>query len=186
MRINMKKLFLLPLFVCLAWPALAQVTARKTVVLQADTDTNNKASPGDTLRYTLVITNTSTTNLLNVQLNDSNFPNQTLVAGSIKSTPVARPDAYTGIICNTVFSVPATSGVLTNDSDPDGDPISVVAFSPTSAHGGTVTVTNNGGFSFLPPAGYQGADSFTYTISDGNGGSNTTTVTLTISNMVWY
>jgi hypothetical protein len=108
------------------------------------------------------------------------------VAGSVKSTPVARPDAYTGIIGNTPFSVPAASGVLTNDSDPDGDSISVVAFSATSANGGTVIVTNNGGFYFLPPVGYQGSDTFTYTISDGNGGINTATATLTISNMVWY
>src|SRR6185436_20032171 len=138
------------------------------------------------LRYTITITNTSGTNLLNVLLNDTNFPNQTLVAGSIKTTPIARPDVYTGVIGNTLLNVPAASGVLLNDSDPDGDVLSVVGYSATSAHGGTVIVTNNGGFSFLPPVGYQGIDSFTYTISDGNGGSNNATVTLVISNLVWY
>ena len=43
-------------------------------------------------------------NLLNVQFNDSNCPNQTGLASSIKSTPIARPETYTGAIGNTVFN----------------------------------------------------------------------------------
>ena len=182
----MNKLILLLIGASLSGTLLGQVTLRKTSALQSDADANGKINPGDTLRYTITITNISGTNLLNAQFSDTNFPNQTLVAGSIKSTPIARPDAYAGVIGNTRFNVPATSGVLTNDSDPDGDAISVVAFSAASAHGGTVIVTNNGGFEFLPPVGYQGTDMFSYTISDGNGGSNTATVTLAINNMVWY
>jgi len=177
----------LSLLLCLGLtPALpAQIAVKKIVGLQVDADTNNKANPGDTLRYTITITNTSSTNLLNVVLNDTNYPNQTLVAGSIKSTPVARPDSYAAVIGNTLYNV-AAPGVLANDSDPDGDAVTVMGFSAASAHGGTVTVANNGGFTFLPPVGYQGPDTFTYTISDGFGGSNTATVTLTIGNMVWY
>ncbi len=186
----MKRIFvqlLLCLGICtLATTLSAQLSVTKTSSFKQDVDGNGKLNPGDILRYTITISNTSGANLLNIQFTDSNFPNQTLVAGSIETTPLARPDNYTGVIGNTLFSVPAALGVLSNDSDADGDPISVVSFSPTSAQGGSVIVTNNGGFTFLPAVGFQGIDTFTYTISDGRGGTNSATVTLAISNMVWY
>src|ERR1041385_7132736 len=111
----MKRFLLLLFLSCLSVSLFAQVSAKKTGALQTDVDGNGKTNPGDRLRYTITLTNTSGTNLLNVQFNDSSFPNQTLVGGSIKTTPIARPDSYTGAIGNTVFSVPAANGVLTND-----------------------------------------------------------------------
>ena len=108
----MKKLFAFLLCAAFGSTVFGQVTIKKTSTLQFDADANGKTNPGDTLRYTITITNTSTTNLLNVQFSDSNFPNQTLVGGSIKSTPIARPDVYTGVIGNTLFSIPAASGKM--------------------------------------------------------------------------
>ncbi|MBC8001053.1 MAG: cadherin-like domain-containing protein, partial [Opitutaceae bacterium] len=182
----MKRLIFILFLTLLAGRLAGQVAPKMTSTLQVDADANSRTNPGDTLRYTITFTNTSGTNLLNVQFNNLSFPNQTLVGGSIKTTPVARPDTYSGVVGNTLFNVPSTSGVLTNDSDADGDLISVVTFSPTSAQGGTVIVTNNGGFSFSPAVGYTGTDTFVYTISDGNGGTNSSVVTLTIGNRVWY
>src|SRR5882724_10502454 len=98
---RMKRFILILFFASLTGSLVGQVALKKTSVLQLDADANGKTNPGDRLRYTITITNMSSTNLLNVQFNDTNFPNQTLVAGSIKSTPIARPDAYTGIIGNT-------------------------------------------------------------------------------------
>ncbi|MDQ6631795.1 MAG: cadherin-like domain-containing protein, partial [Verrucomicrobiota bacterium] len=163
----------------------AQVTARKTAVRQVDADANGKTNPGDTLRYTITITNTSGTNLLNLQFNDTNFPNQTLVIGSIKTSPIARPDSYSAI-GNTLLTVSVGSGVLTNDSDPDGDSISVNSFSPTSANGGSVTMAGNGSFTYTSAVGFTGTDTFTYSISDGNGGTSSSIVTVTVSNHVWF
>src|ERR1700676_1337002 len=73
----MKKFILILFCVSLTVTLPAQVIAKKTGTLQTDADANGKASPGDTIRYTITITNTSGTNLLNVQFNDS-FANQTL------------------------------------------------------------------------------------------------------------
>lgn len=68
--------------------------------------------------------------------------------------------------------------VLANDTDPDGDPLTVVSVSqPVSG-----TVVNNGDFvSYAPAAGFQGEESFTYTVSDGSD-SAAATVTVTVNN----
>ena len=67
--------------------------------------------------------------------------------------------------------------VLGNDTDSDGDTLSVSAVTQ-GAHG---TVTNNGtNVTFTPANGYCGADTFTYTANDGNGGTDTATVNVTV------
>jgi Ca2+-binding RTX toxin-like protein/plastocyanin len=77
--------------------------------------------------------------------------------------------------------------VLTNDSDPDGDDFSITDFAATSAQGGTVSCTaapNVGTCTYTPAAGFNGTDSFTYTITDqpavGAPLSDTATVTVTV------
>jgi hypothetical protein len=70
------------------------------------------------------------------------------------------------------------STLLANDSDADGDTLNIVV-SSTSASNATITV--HGGWVFYtPPAGFTNADSFTYTITDGRGGSAVGTVTVAI------
>jgi hypothetical protein len=56
--------------------------------------------------------------------------------------------------------------LLTNDTDADGDPITFVDVSATSANGGSV-VTSDGWIFYTPPPGSTNSDSFSYTISDG-------------------
>jgi subtilisin-like proprotein convertase family protein len=79
---------------------------------------------------------------------------------------------------------PPTSGtkapvseLLTNDFDPDGNPISFDNISPTSAEGGTVTLSDGWVF-YTPPADFAGPDSFTYTIEDSFGATAVGTVTV--------
>jgi outer membrane protein OmpA-like peptidoglycan-associated protein len=67
--------------------------------------------------------------------------------------------------------------VLANDTDPEGDALTVTAVS-TAAHG-TVTFSA-AGVTYTPAAGFEGTDTFTYSISDGYGGSDTATVVITI------
>ena len=53
--------------------------------------------------------------------------------------------------------------------------LTVSAFGATSAHGGVVAMNANGSFSYTPAANYNGSDSFSYTVSDGHGGTASTT-----------
>jgi hypothetical protein len=74
---------------------------------------------------------------------------------------------------DTALNVAAGAGVLANDSDVDLDALSVTAFDATSTGGGAVNVAADGSFTYTPAANFNGADSFDYTVSDGNGGSAT-------------
>ena len=79
--------------------------------------------------------------------------------------------------------------VLANDSDPDNDPLSVSAIDASQTSGmvtnnedDTITYDPNGQFEDLTP-GETATDTFTYTISDGNGGTDTAQVSVTINGM---
>ncbi|CAN7205389.1 cadherin-like domain-containing protein [Rhizobium sp. LjRoot258] len=75
----------------------------------------------------------------------------------------------------------STVDLLANDSDVDGDTLSIIGVSGTSAHGGTVTLSNNGTITYNPAANYNGKDTFTYTVSDSHGGTATATVTVNVT-----
>ncbi|SEI16964.1 T1SS-143 domain-containing protein/type I secretion C-terminal target domain (VC_A0849 subclass) [Rhizobium tibeticum] len=75
----------------------------------------------------------------------------------------------------------STANLLANDSDVDGDTLSIVGVSAASAHGGTVTLNNNGTITYNPAANYNGKDTFTYTVSDGHGGTAIATVTVNVT-----
>jgi serine protease AprX len=92
------------------------------------------------------------------------------------SPPNATDDAY-GVSEDDTLVVPAP-GLLGNDTDDDGDQLTVASHSqPTS---GTVTVAADGGFTYTPDADFAGTDSFTYDVSDGAGGTDTATVVVTV------
>lgn len=87
--------------------------------------------------------------------------------------PTAGDDVIT-----TSENVAASVDVLGNDSDPDGDPIAVTAH--TSAVHGSVTFSGTL-VTYTPAAGFIGADSFTYTIGDGRGGTATATLAISVA-----
>ena len=68
--------------------------------------------------------------------------------------------------------------VLTNDSDGDGDSLSVQ--SVTQGTNGSV-INNGGSVTYTPDANFFGIDSFTYVVSDGFGGTDSATVTVTVT-----
>ncbi len=91
--------------------------------------------------------------------------------------PVAQADAF-NLARNMPLRIRVTQ-LLANDSDPDGDRLSVVG--GTLPRFGTVTPdADGGGGVYTPRPGFVGSDSFSYTIGDGRGGSATATVTLTV------
>jgi len=82
--------------------------------------------------------------------------------GPVNSPPIANPDTAT-----TVTGVPVTIDVLANDSDPNGDPLTLTGIGNVT--NGTAVISGNSVI-FTPNAGFVGTGSFTYTISDGRGG----------------
>lgn len=71
--------------------------------------------------------------------------------------------------------------VLANDSDADLDPLTVSAVTSPTAHGAVVTL-EAGAIRYHPPTGFNGTDTFQYTISDGRGLTATAQVTVTVAN----
>ncbi|MCB1954378.1 MAG: FG-GAP repeat protein [Rhodocyclaceae bacterium] len=80
------------------------------------------------------------------------------------TAPVANPDSYT-VHAGAFLSVDAAAGVLANDSDADGDTLSVVAFQP--AANGTLNIAADGSFTYASNAGFSGTETVGYTLSDG-------------------
>lgn len=91
--------------------------------------------------------------------------------------PVAAADSYS--LAEDEALDLASPGVLGNDTDPQGDPLSAVLVSGPSH--GTLQLRANGSFRYVPDADYTGDDSFSYQASDGSTSSSPLTVTLTIS-----
>ncbi len=71
-------------------------------------------------------------------------------------------------------------GVLANDTDPEGQTLTVGTPRPqTAPSNGTVSLSADGSFTYTPTAGFSGSDSFTYSVTDGFA-SSTATVTITV------
>jgi len=102
----------------------------------------------------------------------------TLVVSPVNDPPVATPNSYTFTEDHTL-TVPASSGLLANDSDVDSG--SLTASVVTGPAHGTLTLNPDGSFTFVPDPGYNGTDTFTYSVSDGTTTSPPVTVTLTIA-----
>jgi hypothetical protein len=84
------------------------------------------------------------------------------------------------------WTPPATAVAIpvpANDSDPDGDLITLL--SSTQGQHGSVAVNSNGTLIYTPAAGFTGTDTFSYTIGDGLGGKATASVTVKVSSLVW-
>ncbi|MGH7267945.1 MAG: Ig-like domain repeat protein [Candidatus Rokuibacteriota bacterium] len=106
---------------------------------------------------------------------------------------VANPDGYTAT--GNIAITHGAPGVLGNDSNGgaglsvgqvQGSGANVGAPVATSGNG-SVTLNANGSFTYDPPAGVTGTtDTFTYQATDGVGSSNTTTVTITLSDILWF
>ena len=91
--------------------------------------------------------------------------------------PVAVNDSYTTAE-DTALNVPA-SGVLTNDTDVEGNPLT--ALLATGPAHGTLTFNANGSFTYTPTNSYHGPDSFTYRANDGTSNSGIATVSITVT-----
>ncbi|MBD8527416.1 Ig-like domain-containing protein [Pseudomarimonas arenosa] len=108
---------------------------------------------------------------------DSAQATVTITVDGANDAPLAVDDGYS-IVSGQTLAVSAAEGLLANDSDVDGDGLSVVSGTYTPAGiGGTLILASDGGFAYLPPADTTGTAHFTYTVSDG---TTTSTATLEI------
>ena len=73
-----------------------------------------------------------------------------------------------------------TIPVLANDGDPEGDALSVTG--ATQGANGSVAVNADGTVTYTPRRNFRGLDRFTYTISDGRGGTDTADVWVLVIN----
>jgi hypothetical protein len=100
-----------------------------------------------------------------------------VIVSDLEGPPVAQNDSYS-MKSGDTLTVPAP-GVLINDNDPDGEPLSVVLISGPA--NGLFNLNTDGGFSYTPTNGFSGTDAFTYQATDGIINSDTTTVTIIVS-----
>ena len=97
----------------------------------------------------------------------------TVSVGEVSDPPAAADDA-----AETDEDTPVTIDVLGNDTDPDGDNLTVTeATSPD----GDVTINDDGTLEFTPNPDFNGEAVIEYTITDGNGGFDTAEVTVTVN-----
>ena len=178
-----------------------------------DLNSNGLFDPGDTILYSVTLTNTGTVDLTGVTFNDILDGN--LTQGAVNASPLAFDDTFSAV-ANTLLEVGVTHGafpaaqvagsVTANDAEFLGDTFTLTKLggtnlsggtaSGTSTNGGSVTLNSTGNFTYLPAAGFTGTDTFTYTIADkgfdgiaGNADdlSSVGTVTITVgAQKVWY
>ena len=96
-----------------------------------------------------------------------------ITINAVNDNPVAVNDSAT-----TDEDTPVTVNVVANDTDVDGDTRTLQSVG-TAAHGSVAVVSGQAQYS--PAANFNGNDSFTYVVSDGNGGTATGTVNVTVN-----
>ncbi len=97
-----------------------------------------------------------------------------ITVAAVNDLPVAVEDSA-GVQQNSNVAI----DVLSNDSDPDGDTLSVVSVSQPSH--GSASIETGGTVRYTPATDYTGADTFDYTISDSHGGTATATVMVSVA-----
>jgi VCBS repeat-containing protein len=119
-----------------------------------------------------------------VEFKDGTFKLQELISSN--AAPVARNDML--ILAEDAGKTDVTQVLLANDSDADGDTLRIVSVQAVSAKGAIVTVGPDGKVNYDAGSifadldnGQTATDSFTYTLSDGNGHISIATATVTIT-----
>ena len=108
---------------------------------------------------------------------NSNTATVSITVNSVNDAAIAVGDGYT-IDQDMTLNI-AAAGVLSNDSDVDGDPMTAVL--GTGPANGSLTLNGDGSFTYTPDAGFFGSDSFTYRANDGSVDSNLATVSITVN-----
>ncbi|WP_420393952.1 cadherin-like domain-containing protein [Acuticoccus sp.] len=103
---------------------------------------------------------------------------------AFEGPPVARDDTLLTNVDQALI-IDVERDLLANDTDEDGDALSLVSFTAPSS--GRLTDNGDGTLTYTPPSGFDGDATFTYTVSDGNT-TDKATVTVEVGEIidVWY
>ena len=105
---------------------------------------------------------------------DSAAATVTITVTPLNDPPTANDDSITAKEDAPIIMI----DVLANDTDPDKNPLLVLK--ATQGRNGSVTINSDSTLTYAPNSNFCGTDTFTYTMSDGNGGADTATVNITI------
>ena len=108
-----------------------------------------------------------------VVFSDGRYSVAELISPPANRSPVAAGDS-----ASTPSGLSVVVEVLANDTDADGDDLDVTSVD-SPAHG-TATAHADGSVAYVPAAGFDGDDSFAYSVSDGRGGTDTASVSITV------
>jgi hypothetical protein len=155
--------------------------------LSHDVNVNGIANPGDSVRYKATIKNTGGSSATGANYNNPTPANTTLGTGTVKTSALARNDAY-----STAFNTAANgNNVLSNDYGvPSPSVLSygttaspsahLAATSATSNGGGTFSISSSGVLNYSPASGFTGFDQLGYIAGTGTTPNNDATVTVTV------
>ncbi|MCJ8270495.1 MAG: tandem-95 repeat protein, partial [Psychrosphaera sp.] len=132
----------------------------------------------NTLDYT-PNSNFNGTDTINYTIDDGNT-GQSSSTVTVTITPVNDLPIAVADTASTAEDTSVIITVLTNDSDPEGDPLTVTAASATN---GSTSVKSDFTISYIPNSNFHGTDTISYTLDDGNAGSSTGTVTVTVTSV---
>jgi large repetitive protein len=171
-------------------------TTNEDIALTASVTANDSDPNGDALTYSLVQTTGNGTLVFNAdgsftytpdnnfigfdtflyEACDAEFCTQagvTIEVLPVNDAPIGNDDFYT-----TGIDQPVTENVLANDIDADNDVLSICG--NTDPANGTVSIDIDGTFTYIPNAGFEGEDSFTYNVCDGTAAPVTVTVFINV------
>ncbi len=132
-------------------------------ILSAAGDLSFSTAPDAWGTTTVAITVSDDGGVLLGGIDTSTVTTLTITITPVNDAPIAGDDAYQ-TAKNTPLVV-AAPGLLANDGDEDGDPLTAAVITGPTA--GSVTVSPDGSFTYTPTPGYTGTDSFTYSAGDG-------------------
>ncbi len=92
--------------------------------------------------------------------------------------PVASADSFS-TTAGQSFEFTAAS-LLSNDTDADNDSLQLISVDNAGSQGGSLVAANGNSWSYTSAAGFSGTETFTYTISDGRGGSAQGTISIQV------
>lgn len=145
-------------------------------------DGDGEVGPGERVRYTGTVSNPGDAPTTGVVFEINLDPGLTIDGSTLQFVPIAVPDEYTTDV-DTQLMVGQATGIRNNDFDLDDPlpikPVTAVTGQATT-EGGTVDIGIRGQFTYTPPSGFNGTDTFTYTLTDRDGASTTGTVSVQV------
>jgi hypothetical protein len=147
-------------------------------VLSTTSPTNGSVAinPDNTITYTPAPNFNGSDSFAYVVIDDTGLTDSagvSITVNPVNDAPIAADDSAVTDEDNSV-----TITVLPNDFDVEGDTLSVVGAS--NPPNGTSTVNADNTVTYVPDPDFNGNDSFAYTVSDGNGGTDTATFSVTV------